>query len=87
MTQNKYKYRKIMKKLFKEFVLVTAILATILIIDQSCMGGVTLAMCGHLLLCSAVTTAIVMAIWVAVGIWVCGPVTRFLNKTFELMGR
>jgi putative Mn2+ efflux pump MntP len=87
MTQNKYKYRKIMKKLFKEFVLVTAILAAILIIAQSCMGGVTLAMCGHLLLCSAVTTAIVMAIWVAVGIWVCGPVTRFLNKTFELMGR
>ena len=87
MTQNKYKYRKIMKKLFKEFVLVTAILAVILIIAQSCMGGVTLAMCGHLLLCSAVTTAIVMAIWVAVGIWVCGPVTRFLNKTFELMGR
>ena len=87
MTQNKYKYRKIMKKLFKEFVLVTAILAAILIIAQSCMGGITLAMCGHLLLCSAVTTAIVMVIWVAVGMWVCGPVTRFLNKTFELMGR
>jgi hypothetical protein len=76
-----------MRKLFKEFILVTAVLAAILIIAQYCIGGITLAMCGHLLLCSAVTTAIVMAIWVAVGIWVCGPVTRFLNKTFELMGR
>ena len=76
-----------MKKLFKEFILVTAILAVILIIAQYCMGSITLAMCGHLLLCSAVTTAIVMVIWVVVGMWVCGPITRFLNKTFELMGR
>ena len=76
-----------MKKLFKEFVIVAAILAVILIIAQYCMGGITLAMCGHLLICSAVVTAIVMAIWVVVGMWVSGPVTRFINKTFELMGR
>ena len=76
-----------MKKLFKEFILVTAVLAAILIIAQYCIGGITLAMCGHLLICSAVVTAIVMAIWVVVGMWVSGPVTRFINKTFELMGR
>ena len=76
-----------MKKLFKEFVIVAAILAVVLIIAQYCMGGITLAMCGYLLICSAVISAIVMVIWVVVGMWVSGPVTRFINKTFELMGR
>ena len=76
-----------MKKLFKEFVIVAAILAVVLIIAQYCMGGITLAMCGYLLICSAVISAIVMVIWGVVDTWVCGPVTRFINKAFELIGR
>jgi Kef-type K+ transport system membrane component KefB len=75
-------------KITKAFVIVTAIVTLILLGVFSILGGeITPVVYGYVVLFSAIFTAAVMVIWFIVGMWVSGPVIRFLNRTFELMGR
>ena len=75
-------------KFTKAYLTVTAVITAILIGVAKIFGNdLTLISCGNALLFSAIATAIVMAIWFIVGLWICTPIVKFLNRIFELAGR
>lgn len=77
-----------MKALTKVFLTMTAMIAFIIIAFYCITGSeITLDICSFAITIAVVVSAVVIAVWYLVGMWVCGPFAKYLTKTIEMVGR